>query len=47
MIPFHPDLITTVHEDRMERRRGEDVRWVRRGRVAHRRSAERFDGRDR
>jgi hypothetical protein len=41
MIPFHPDLITTVHDDRMERRRGaramtprrgEDVRWVRRAR---------------
>lgn len=43
MIPFHPDLITTVHDDRMDRRRsgraasprrGEDVRWVRTGRKA-------------
>ncbi len=37
MMPFHPDLIAAVHEERMARRRGsrtpsrrgEDVRWVR------------------
>ena len=38
MMHFHPDLIATVHDDRMDRRRsgrataprrGEDVRWVR------------------
>ena len=45
MMPFHPDLIATVHDDRMDRRRagrggrtasprrGEDVRWVRSSRT--------------
>ena len=39
MMQFHPDLIATVHDDRMASRRrtrsqrtGDDVRWVRSGR---------------
>jgi hypothetical protein len=43
MMHFHPDLIVTVHEDRMDSRRvrsrsprkGEDVRWIRTGRPSH------------
>ncbi len=49
MMQFHPDLIASVHDDRMSRRRtggdgrsaeprrGEDVRWVRPGRTSPRR----------
>lgn len=48
MTPFHPDLVSAIHRDRMDQmrrngrsraaRQGEDVRWIRPGRGGRRRA---------